>query len=310
MAAGSVRNYDAGACAGRGVVFSPFGVIEGLDEDKSKSQRLTALKLMGFSPCNFFLTDKNSLKSWSCGHFAESLYCPCCDQPTRIDTSGSAETLRCDNPACATQILRKFAHFVGKKAMDIDGLSEATLEKFIRKGWLREFTDIYRLDKYEWEICVMTEGFGEKSWRRLWDAIQRSRNTTFERFVVAMDIPVVGRTASRELCRQFDGDLTAFEVAVIYGFDFTQLKDFGETLHRNIHDWFTSEDNRKLWKELQSMTTIENKGATTVTEATGNPFSGRTIVVTGKLEHFTRGTINAKIGSLGAIAVSATGREV
>jgi DNA ligase (NAD+) len=241
---------------------------------------------------------------------AEDLFpkeCPCCGKPTRIQ-EGKTEILLCDNPGCSTQRLRQFIHFVGKKAMDIEGLSGATLEKFIGRGWLHDFTDLYRLDEHEREIVTM-EGFGEKSWRRLWDSIRRSKNTTFERFVVAMDIPMIGRTASRELSRHFNGSLDAFASAVIYDFDFTVLQDFGETLHRNIYDWFASEDNRKLWKELQNMTTIENRDSAATAETMGNPFSGRNIVVTGKLEHFTRNSINAKIEALGAVAGSAVSKN-
>jgi len=232
--------------------------------------------------------------------------CPCCGTPTRIneskkDKERTVETLYCDNPACATRRLRQFVHFVSKKAMDIEGLSEATLEKFIGRGWLNDFMDIYRLDGHAWEICNMTEGFGEKSWQRLWDAIQRSRDTTFERYLISMDIPMIGNTASRELSRYFVGNLNALESAVDDGFDFTQLNDFGEVLHRNIHEWFRIEENRILWEELQEMMNIEQKTVTN-TEVSDNLFAGCTVVVTGKLELFTRNSINAKIESLGAKA--------
>jgi DNA ligase (NAD+) len=206
------------------------------------------------------------------------------------------------------QTLRKFIHFVGKKAMDIEGLSEATLEKFIAKGWLRDFTDIYRLNEHAREIVRM-EGFGEKSWQKLWEAIERSRDTTFERFIVALDIPTIGRTASRELCRRFNGSLNAFKIAVIYGFDFTELNDFGEVLNRNIHDWFMVKENQYLWKELRTMTTIKKNGADVAAEKSDNPFIGRIIVVTGKLESFTRDSINAKIESLGAKAGSSVSKS-
>jgi len=116
-----------------------------------------------------------------------------------------------------------------------------------------------------------------------------------------MDIPMIGNTASRELSRYFAGDLNALESAVDDGFDFTQLSDFGEVLHRNIHEWFRIEENRILWEELQEMMNIEKKAAVTV-ENTDNPFAGCTVVVTGKLELFTRNSINAKIESLGAKA--------
>jgi len=151
------------------------------------------------------------------------------------------------------------------------------------------------------------EGFGEKSWRRLWDAIQRSRYTTFERFFVAMDIPMIGRTASRALSRQFNSDLDTFENALIRGFDFTTLNDFGEVLHRNICEFFISRENRNLWEGLKKMVYIEDTNTSTAFEAT--PFYGRTVVVTGTLAHFTRNSINAKIEELGAKAGSSVSKN-
>ena len=127
--------------------------------------------------------------------------CPCCGQPARVRESNKTRTLRCDNPNCAMQNLRKFVHFVSKKAMDIEGLSEAALEKFIGKGWLRNFADIYRLDGHSQEI-IKTDGFGEKSWRRLWESIQRSRKTTFEKFVVASPTALARYSNGRKDSRQ------------------------------------------------------------------------------------------------------------
>ena len=235
--------------------------------------------------------------------------CPCCGEPTRIHESRATvdgkervtRTLFCDNPNCETRRLRQFVHFVGEKAMDIDGLSEATLEKFIGRGWIHSYMDIYRLDRYKAEIIQM-DGMGEKSWQRLWDAIQRSRHTTFERYLIAMDIPMIGNTASRALAQAFHSDLDAFEEAVVSGYDFTQLPDFGETLQGNIRTWFESEDNWYIWYELRELVQI----APPVPQQTSKdgPFTGLTIVVTGKVEPYTRDGINAKIESLGAHAGS------
>lgn len=115
--------------------------------------------------------------------------------------------------------------------------------------------DIYRLDVHRDQIVRM-EGFGEKSWQNLWDAIQRSRDTTFERYLIAMDIPMIGNNASKTLARQFHSSLDEFEEAVVSGYDFTQLPDFGETLHQNIRDWFQSEDNWFVWYELRELVHI------------------------------------------------------
>lgn len=245
--------------------------------------------------------------------------CPCCGQPTRIhESSGKGEksedriikTLYCDNPDCETRRLKKFVHFVSQKAMDIEGLSEATLEKFIGQGFIHSYLDIYRLDRYRAEIVRM-DGFGEKSWQRLWDAIQQSRNTTFERYLISMDIPMIGNTASKVLGRVFHYDLDEFRDAVYGGYDFRQLPDFGETLHNNIHDWFCVEDNFCIWEELQTMMNIQKPAVAEHSEdrVQDNPFVGKTIVVTGKVEPYTRDGINDLIESLGAHAGSSVSKK-
>ncbi len=236
--------------------------------------------------------------------------CPCCGTATRIHETRSVvdgaekitKTLHCDNPDCETRRLRQFVHFVSQKAMDIEGLSEATLEKFIGQGLLHTPIDIYHLDKHR-ETIIAMDGFGEKSWARLWDAIQRSRETTFERYLIAMDIPMIGNNASRTLAQQFHSSLEQFEDAVAMDFDFTVLPDFGQTLHENINHWFQNEDHWYLWEELRPLVTIQPPAPPApVVEAGSNPFVGKTIVVTGKVEPYTRTGINAKIESLGAHA--------
>ena len=146
--------------------------------------------------------------------------------------------------------------------------------------------------------------------QRLWDAIQGSRNTTFERYLIAMDIPIVGNTASRTLAGVFHSDLEEFEDAVHHQYDFTQLPDFGDTLHNNIHEWFYDEENLYVWEVLQQMLHIEKRTAKNNTAAVReNPFVGMTVVVTGKVEPYTRSGINEKIESLGAHAGSSVSKK-
>ena len=187
--------------------------------------------------------------------------------------------------------------------MDIEGLSEGTLEKFVGQGLLHSFMDIYQLDRHKEKIVAM-DGFGEKSWQRLWDAIQRSRETTFERYVIAMDIPMIGNTASRTLAQKFHASLEEFEDAIFQMYDFTQLPDFGETLHKNIYEWFQSEENWYIWADLRNYVTIAPPAAPAPVAVPNNPFVGKTVVVTGKVEPYSRSTINAKIESFGARAGS------
>ena len=121
---------------------------------------------------------------------------------------------------------------------------------------------------------------------------------------------MVGNTASRALCREFHGSLDEFRDAVYAGYDFRQLPDFGETLHSNIHDWFDKEENFCTWEELQMMMDIQNPAeADNQTVNQDNPFSGKTVVVTGKVEPYTRDGMNSLIASLGATAGSSVTRK-
>lgn len=307
----------------------PVGVfntveIDGCDVSRASLHNLSFIKELDLAPgCRILVSKRNMIiphieenLDRGMGYPKDTVYpvsCPCCGQPTRVqktvgDRGRVVEKLFCDNPDCAARRLSSFGHYVSKKAMNIEGLSESTLSRFIASGWVHSFKDIYCLDQHQREIVRM-DGFGEKSWQRLWDAIQRSRNTTFERFVISMDIPMIGNTASRVLAGRFDRSLSAFENAVNAGFDFTELDGFGETLNQNIHEWFSDKENRNVWKELQEIMSFRENTAASTPEKQGNPYVGCTIVVTGKVEPYTRDGINSKIVSLGAIAGSSVTKK-
>ena len=218
-----------------------------------------------------------------------------------MNKGNTLETLYCDNPECDSQILKKYVHFVAKKAMDISGISESNLWRFLECGWLISFQDIYHLDRYRKEIVAL-DRYGEKSYERLWAAINESRNTDFIHYVTAMDIPMVGTTKSRVLCEIFEGNLDSFEKAATGNFDFSKIEDFGDVLNRNIHTWFANEENLSLWRDLQmemSFRPMESETEENKLVTVDNPFQGSTIVVTGKLMTFTRDGINTKIWELG-----------
>ena len=307
-------------------VFQPVE-IDGCGVSRASLHNLSFIEGMELMPgCRILVSKRNMIiphveENLDRGRFvmgqAVPERCPCCGEPARIHESRSVENgkdkitkiLFCDNQNCETRRLRQFVHFASQKAMNIEGLSEATLEKFIGKGWLHTYMDIYGLDRHKDEIVNM-DGFGEKSWQRLWDAIQGSRNTTFERYLIAMDIPMVGNTASRTLAGVFHSDLEEFEDAVHHQYDFTQLPDFGDTLHNNIHEWFYDEENLYVWEVLQQMLHIEKRTAENNTAAVReNPFVGMNVVVTGKVEPYTRSGINEKIESLGAHAGSSVSKK-
>ena len=292
--------------------------IDGCAVSRASLHNLSFIEDLELMPGNRILVSKRSM---IIPHVEENLdrggfdmdrlvikNCPCCGQPTRIHENNGTKTLFCDNPDCATRRLKQFVHFVGEKAMNIEGLSENTLEKLIGRGLLKDRLDIYRLDEHR-DVILDIDGFGGKSWQKLWEAIGRSRDTTFERYLIAMDIPMIGNTASRALARRFHSSLDEFEAAVCGSFDFTTLPDFGGTLHQNITDWFSREENWYLWWELRNFVTVRPPETEAVEVSGGNPFAGMTIVVTGKVEPYTRNEINAKIESLGAVAGSSVTRK-
>jgi DNA ligase (NAD+) len=231
------------------------------------------------------------------GAYKLSMDCPCCGHKMFIEAPKDARFLFCSNPNCLAKLLQRFVHFVSKPAMNIEGLSEATLEKFIAKGWLKTFVDIYTL-KYKTEIADM-DGFGQRSFENLRDAIEKSEHVKMENFLVAIGIPNVGKTASKTISKYFKGDWFAFERAILDGFDFTQLEDFGQVINDSIHNWYNDTEEFLMWSSMSVILDfVKPENASTKI----SPFMGKTIVVTGTLNNFTRDSIQEKIESLGAKA--------
>ena len=293
--------------------------IDGCEVSRASLHNLTFIKGLELHPgCRILVSKRNMIiphveENLDRGNYQDMTpqICPCCGQPTRTysragDKGRIVETLHCDNPECGSRVLQRFVHFAEKKAMNIRGLSEATLDQLIQLGALKTYQDLYHLDRYRDEIIEM-EGFGEKSYENLIASINESRSTTFVRFVVAMDIPLIGRTASRILDGHFHGNLRELELTALDRFDFICLEGIGDIMSSNIHEWFRNSDHLLLWRGLQKELHFENgldaKASgeeNNMNETNNNTFAGCTIVATGKLENFTRDGINAKIISLGA----------
>lgn len=226
-------------------------------------------------------------------------FCPCCGSMLTFRTMPrGSQQLYCTNPSCAARLVQKFDHFCEKTRMNIEGLSATTLEKFIGHGWIKNFGDLYTLEQHREEI-INTEGFGVKSYERLQASIEKSRHCTLASFIAGLGIPMVGRHAGRDLDRYFHGSWEAFEEAIQTGFDFTQLPNFGKTMHNNIHKWYADAEEAKLWRPLLNKIEFV-KETTTMSTNTNNPFYGKTVVATGKLENYTRDGIQMKLLELGA----------
>ena len=225
--------------------------------------------------------------------------CPCCGSGLVIRQSGSGTRLLfCDDPSCPAKLIRKFVHFCSKTHMNIPGISEKTLEKMINSGWVKDFGGLYELEQYRSEF-VNTPGFGQKLFDKIQKAIENSRNCTLNQLIAGLGIPMVGRTAGRILNSYFQGDWDAFENAIRTGFDFTQIQDFGQTMHDNIYAWYADQTEAKLWRPLLKHITVIKETAEPVAD-TGGVFFGKTVVATGKLMNYSREGIQEKLLSLGA----------
>ena len=224
--------------------------------------------------------------------------CPSCGADLIIKNTGTANVLYCSNEDCPSKNLAKFTHFVSKNCMDIRNLSEATLEFLIDKGWLYTFKDIYHLADYknEWEHC---EGFGKASVKKILDSIETSRNVKLGNFIAALGIEQIGSSASKTISNHFNGNFEAFYKALTTQFDWSSLTDFGEITARNIVDYGVKHKD-----EIRELANEFNFILPEKIEIRENPFISTAICVTGKLEHFTRDSINTKILELGAKVAS------
>lgn len=224
--------------------------------------------------------------------------CPVCGGSIRVEQVNDTESVYCDNPKCNGKKLGKFSHYVSKPAMNIDGLSEATLEKFINNGWLTDFTDLYHLNRYDKEIMRM-EGFGKRSYDKLMTAIEASKSTTLTRLLISLGIPYIGKTASKAISNYCAGDPYKFIELINDDFNWMQLEDFGEVMSASLKDWFSDDDNFKLYHCIVGHLNIQIEKVIT-TPVADNPFNGKTVVATGSLQNFTRDGIGKKLEELGA----------
>lgn len=159
--------------------------------------------------------------------------CPCCGAETVIKDTDNSQVLMCPNPDCSAKKIAKFTHFVSRKCMNIDGLSEKTLETLISHGFLRNFNDIYHLSDHRQQL-ILLDGFGEKSIDNLLKSIEDSRNVKLESFIAALGIPNIGLTAAKTISQYFNDNFNDFATAAGDTFDFTQLKDFGKVMNESI----------------------------------------------------------------------------
>lgn len=220
--------------------------------------------------------------------------CPICGSNTEIRQDNDSKVLICTNDNCKGKLLGKLTHFVSKNAINVDGLSEQTLEKFIELGWLNDFGDIFTLKDHFTEM-VKLDGFGETSVTKLLNAIESSKDTTLDKFIYALSIPLIGRSASKTIANYFNGDFERFYSECCFNeFNFAILDDFGDAMNESMHNYI-SDNFIKIgilsrYMRFEIANTISNNAN----------LSGKTFVITGSLNHFAnRDELKDKIEAAG-----------
>lgn len=221
--------------------------------------------------------------------------CPICGYPTEIQKDNDSEVLICTNPYCKTKLIKRLTHFVSRKCMNIDGLSEETLTKFVELGWVENLFDIYNLAPHYLEL-TKKNGFGTRSVKKLQDAIENSKNVELDHFIAALSIPGIGTAQAKELAKKFK-TWDAFDEAGHGSYDFSALDGFGKVANKNIHNWF-----RTMFQEDRIPQLVRNLHFIGENNANkDNSLAGLTFVITGSLNHFeNRDALKQELESRGA----------
>ena len=218
--------------------------------------------------------------------------CPACGQETVVKKENDVECLFCVNPECPAKKIKSFGLFTSRDAMNIDGLSEATLEKFIARGFIHDFGDIFEISRYKDEIVEM-EGFGQKSYDNLMESLERAKETTLPRVIYSLGIANIGLANAKVICRHFDNDLDRIRHASLE--EVSDIDTIGPVIAGNLVAYFRDEDNDRRLDHLMSFLHIQEDSP-----KQEQIFEGMNFVITGSLVHFeNRSEAKELIASLG-----------
>lgn len=244
------------------------------------------------------------------GNFDIPDKCPVCGEPTKIIKENDSEVLWCTSPECKGKLLGKLTHAVSRNALNIDGLSEATIQKFISLGWLNSIQDIYYLNTHEKQMKTL-DGFGSKSVSKLFQSIEKSRNTTLDRFLYALSIPLVGKTASKAIAEAEDYQFESFMRDMTHpgAKFFSHIPGIGDSIINSLDEYFNRECSN-VW-ELGKEFTFETPKKVFLSINSGKDLTGQTFVITGSLKHFeNRDAFKEKIESLGGKVSGSISKKV
>ena len=205
--------------------------------------------------------------------------CPVCGGPTGIKKANDTESLYCLNPDCQAKHIKRFEHFVSRNALNIDGISSQTLEKFIDRGFIKNYTDLYHLNNYEDEIVGM-DGFGRKSYDNIIESVEKSRTVTLDHVIYALGIGGIGLANARLVSRHCNEDPET--VADITIEELMSIDGIGDVLAQSFREYFDDVNNRRLYNELLAELKLQKE-----VRDTSSPVAGKTFVITGSVNHFT-----------------------
>ncbi|MBR6771404.1 MAG: NAD-dependent DNA ligase LigA [Lachnospiraceae bacterium] len=205
-------------------------------------------------------------------------HCPVCGGKTCLSQINEVQSLYCTNPGCEAKKIKALTLFASRDAMNIEGLSEATLEKFVSKGYIREYADIFHLEHFKEEIIGM-EGFGEKSYQKLSDSIEAARKTTLPRLIYSLGIANIGLANAKMICRQYQGDLEKMMAADIE--ELSQIDGVGEVIATAFQEYFQDKMNKERLERLLQEVEWEKEQ-----QEGSSQLSGMSFVVTGSLTHY------------------------
>ncbi|MCT4598679.1 MAG: NAD-dependent DNA ligase LigA [Vallitalea sp.] len=205
--------------------------------------------------------------------------CPVCEGEVEVRQVNDVKVLYCINSDCQAKKIKSFTHFVGRDAMNIEGLSESTLQKFIDNGYIKTYGDIYRIESYEEEITSL-EGFGQKSYNNLINSIEKSKNVLLPNFIYALGIINVGLSNAKLLCKYYNNNLE--DILLATEEDLIEIEGYGSIIAKSIVSYFHNEDNIKIVEDLIKYIEFES-----VEESEDNVLEGKTFVITGSLNIYS-----------------------
>ena len=205
--------------------------------------------------------------------------CPACGSHASIKQDNESKVLLCTNPDCQIKHIKQYALMASRDALNIDGLSESTLEKFLSKGFIKNDSDIFKLDRYKDEIVNM-EGFGKRSYEKLMAALEEAKHTNVARFLYSLGINGIGSANAKMIAKYFDNDID--KIITAGKDDLLEIEGIGEVLANSIVDFFKDSKNMENVKSLREVLIFEREES-----AGSDSFAGKVFVITGSLEHFT-----------------------